>query len=145
MNRVVVYVAGKFRAWMPQQYGPGMYPMPKAPNVWEVEQNIRRAEAVTMELLRLGMAPICPHTMYRYTNGVFPDQTMLDVDTEILSRCDGIVVVEQGWRESEGTKAEVGFAQSRGMPILFSSNLNVSLDTFIRHAVEYSKRPKGKE
>ena len=53
----VVYVAGPFRG----------------PNAWEIEENIRRAERLALEVWRLGCACLCPHTNTRFFQGAAPD------------------------------------------------------------------------
>ena len=89
----VVYVAGPYRG----------------ANAWEVEQNIRRAEAVALELWRMGAAAVCPHANSRFFNGTLPDDVFLKGDLELLSRCDGVVLV-RGWEQSAGAVAEVRHA-----------------------------------
>lgn len=96
----LVYVAGPFRG----------------PNAWEVECNIRRAEALALEVWRLGVAAICPHANTRFFSGAADDSVWLAGDIEILRRCDAILLVP-GWSNSSGTRAEVKFAESNGIPI----------------------------
>jgi hypothetical protein len=93
----VGYVAGPFRA----------------ANYWEQEQNVRRAEALALEVWKLGCACICPHANTRFYQGACPDGTWLTGDWEILGRCDFIILVE-GWRESSGTRGEVNYAYMHG-------------------------------
>ena len=85
----VVYIAGPFRG----------------SNSWEMEQNIRRAEALALEVWRLGAACICPHTNTRFFQGAADDAVWLDGDLEILRRCDAVLMVS-GWERSSGSKAE---------------------------------------
>lgn len=99
----LIYVAGPFRG----------------ANSWENENNIRRAETLSLEVWRLGAAVICPHANTRFFNGAAPDKVWLDGDIEILRRCDAIIVTPD-WRKSSGARAEVEFAIEHGIPV-FSS------------------------
>jgi nucleoside 2-deoxyribosyltransferase len=101
----VAYVAGPFRA----------------PNAWEIEQNIRRAEEVALEVWRTpGWCAICPHTNTRFFQGAAPDKIWLEGDLEILRRCDAIVLTKN-WQKSSGTRAEVKLALTLGIPIFDDS------------------------
>lgn len=98
-----VYVAGPYRA----------------PSAWEIEQNIRRAETVALELWRSGHVAICPHTMGRFYQGAAPDKVFLDGCLELLRRCDGVLLIGE-WEKSSGTRAEIELAHSLGLPVFFS-------------------------
>jgi len=98
----VVYIAGPFRA----------------PNAWEIEQNIRHAEELALQVWRAGFAVICPHTNTRFFQGAAPDAIWLDGDIEILKRCDAVVIAQPWrWRTSKGTVAEVREALTRSIPV----------------------------
>lgn len=95
----VVYIAGPFRG----------------PNSWEIEQNIRRAEALALEVWRLGAAVLCPHTNTRFFQGAADDAIWLDGDLELLSRCDAVMLAPD-WQRSSGARAEVDFAITKTIP-----------------------------
>jgi len=97
----VAYVAGPFRG----------------PNAWVIEENIRRAERLALDLWAAGFAVICPHTNTRFYQGALPDNVWLDGDLEILARCD-LLVCTPDWERSSGARAEVAFARSRGIPVV---------------------------
>ena len=97
---LVVYVAGPFRG----------------PNAWAIEQNIRRAEELSLEVWKMGVAAICPHTNTRFFQGAADDHVWLDGDLEILRRCDAVLLVP-GWENSSGTRAEVAQARSQNQPV----------------------------
>lgn len=99
----VVYVAGPFRG----------------PNHWEIENNIRRAEALALEVWRHGAAAVCPHTNTRFFDGAAPDRVWLDGDLAILAKCDAILMTPD-WERSSGASAERQFAIDRGMPVFHS-------------------------
>jgi nucleoside 2-deoxyribosyltransferase len=99
----VIYVAGPFRA----------------ANAWEIEQNVRRAEAAALEVWRAGAVAICPHANTRFYQGALPDAVWMEGELEILRRCDAVLVLEN-WKVSTGTLMELVEAQGRSMPIFYS-------------------------
>lgn len=109
-----VYVAGPFRG----------------PNSWEIEENIRRAERLALEVWRLGAACVCPHTNTRFFQGAADDAVWLDGDLEILARCDAIVMTED-WERSSGARAEEAFARKRNIPVFYALR---ELDNWLRKA-----------
>ncbi len=100
---IAVYVAGPYRAATP----------------WEVELNVRRAEALALEVARLKCAPVCPHTMYRFFDKALSDGRWLSVCLELLSRCDAVVLAAN-WDKSEGSAGEVDEARALGLPVFLS-------------------------
>lgn len=104
MGKYVVYVAGPFRA----------------ENAWEIEQNIRRAEALALEVWKLGLAAVCPHANNRFYQGAASDDVWLAGDLAILERCDALLLVPD-WQDSEGTLEEIDHAREQGIPVF--SNL----------------------
>jgi hypothetical protein len=95
----VVYVAGPFRG----------------PNAWEIEQNIRRAETLALEVWRLGAAVLCPHTNTRFFQGAADDAVWLDGDLELLARCDAVMFTAD-WERSSGARAERDHALKLNIP-----------------------------
>jgi hypothetical protein len=98
----IVFVVGPFRG----------------KNAWEIEQNIRRAEAAALQIWRAGIAVICPHTNTRFFQGAAPDDLWLAGDLEILRRCDAVFCLP-GWDGSEGSIGEAHLADSIGIPVFF--------------------------
>jgi hypothetical protein len=98
----VVYVAGPFRG----------------SNSWEMEENIRRAERLALDVWRLGAACVCPHTNTRFFQGAADDAVWLDGDLEILARCDAVIMTSD-WKRSSGARAEEAFAQQRNIPVFY--------------------------
>jgi hypothetical protein len=96
----VVYVAGPFRG----------------ANSWEIEENIRRAERLALQVWRLGAACICPHTNTRFYQGAAPDEVWLNGDLEMLRRCDAILMTPD-WERSSGARAEHDFALKHNIPV----------------------------
>lgn len=99
----VVYVAGPFRG----------------PDSWAIEQNIRRAETLSLEVWKLGAAAICPHTNTRFFQGAAPDHLWLDGDLAIVAKCDAVLMTPD-WSRSVGATTEKAFAQARGIPVFDS-------------------------
>jgi len=96
----VVYVAGPFRG----------------PNSWEIEQNIRRAESLSLEVWRAGFACICPHTNTRFFQGAADDSVWLEGDIEIMKRVDGVLMTPD-WKRSQGATIEKEIAEKLGLPV----------------------------
>lgn len=101
---MIIYVAGPYRA----------------PNVWEVEQNIRRAEMLAYEVWQVpGCVPLTPHLLGRHLDKVVPDEIVLPAMMRLLDVCDGLILVS-GWDLSAGTFEEVVHARSKNKPIFAS-------------------------
>ena len=103
MRKKVVYVAGPFRG----------------ANAWEIEQNIRRAETLALEVWRLGAACICPHANTRFFQGAAPDDVWLEGDLELVRRSDALLLAPR-WERSRGATGEVAVAQTHGIPIFYT-------------------------
>jgi hypothetical protein len=99
----VIYVGGPFRG----------------DSAWDIEENIRRAERLSLEVWRLGAACLCPHTNTRFFQGAAPDDVWLDGDLAMLHRCDAFLVTND-WNRSSGTRAEVQFCEEQGIPVLYN-------------------------
>lgn len=96
----VIYVAGPYRG----------------PNSWEIEENIRRAERLALEVWKLGAACICPHTNTRFYQGTAPDEIWLNGDLELVRRCDAMLMTPD-YRRSVGAAKEKKFAEKLGLPV----------------------------
>lgn len=98
----VVYVAGPYRG----------------ANAWEIEENIRRAECLALNVWRAGAAAICPHANTRFFQGAAPDDVWLDGDLAILLKCDAVLMTHD-WERSTGARAERQFAIDHEIPIFY--------------------------
>ena len=89
----------------------------------DVENNIAKAEKVSIELIRNGWYVFTPH---KNTAGYeqYEDrdkisvQTWIDMDLDMLERCDALYVMRE-WRTSIGTCGEISFAGKVDIPIFF--------------------------
>lgn len=86
--------------------------------------NIQNAANIGAMAAEKGYAIIVPHCNSYLPDkcGTFTDRYWLDMDLEVLSRCD-LVVLVPGWEQSAGTRAEVEFANERGIPVYEASAL----------------------
>ncbi len=96
----VVYVAGPYRA----------------DSEWGVVENIRRAEAVALEVWKRGAVAICPHKNTAFFGGTLPDDVWLTGDLELVRRSDAVCCV-RGWEDSAGARGEVALARELGIPV----------------------------
>lgn len=99
VKRKVAYVAGPYRAATARG----------------VVENIRRAEAVALELWARGYVAICPHKNTSLFDGALPDSAWLEGDLEILRRCD-LVVCTDDYQRSSGARREVELAIELSIP-----------------------------
>ena len=90
----------------------------RAKTIYEIKENIRRAEQYAVKYWQLGYAVICPHKNSAFFDGIVPDQSFLDGDIEIIKRCD-IVVMTPGWEKSSGSVNELEFAKELGLTIIY--------------------------
>lgn len=95
----------------------------------DVEGNIKKAEAVSIELICAGYHVFTPHkntAEYEKYEGsmlnrfnplphVISKQTWMDLDLNILSRCDAIFIMESA-KDSEGSQIEIAFAREHDIP-----------------------------
>lgn len=117
-----VYVAGPFRG----------------PTHWDVMRNVLRAEALNLDVWRLGAVGVCPHKNTENFDGLLTDSLWLAGTMEQLRRCDAMILV-RGWRRSAGTRAEVAEATRLGIPVFQRlDELRAWLDEemALRHAVD---------
>lgn len=98
VGKKVVYVSGPITAG----------------SAWEVEQNVRAAEAASAELFRRGVTNICVHSQGRFMDGLLEHGQWMAHDFAILDRCDGLLVCVENFAHSKGTVMEVNRALETG-------------------------------
>jgi hypothetical protein len=96
----LAYIAGPYRSATPSG----------------IVANIRAAEAVAIELWRMGFAVLTPHLNTALMDGLCPDEVWLKGDLVMLGRCDLLVLVP-GWERSSGARAERTHAVLHGIPV----------------------------
>ena len=96
----IVYIAGAYRS----RFG-------LIGRAW----NISRARKIAKMLWSMNIAAVCPHSNSAFMDRCASDSTFLRGDTEILKRCDAIVLMP-GFATSEGAQAEYFTAQQHGIP-----------------------------
>jgi hypothetical protein len=99
----IIYIAGPFRA----------------PAAWGIEQNIREAERVGLEVARVGAVPLIPHTMYRHFQGACSDDFWLQATSDLLRKSDAVLLLPR-WRLSAGARGEERLARTLGLPVFHS-------------------------
>jgi hypothetical protein len=88
-------------------------------------KNMEIAEKASIDLIRNGFAVFTPHkNFYDYQKYEDVDyETYLQIDFDIISRCDAVYVLDN-WNESPGTKREIEYCISVGIPVLYQSVFN---------------------
>ncbi|MFA6432940.1 MAG: DUF4406 domain-containing protein [Candidatus Paceibacterota bacterium] len=99
-NIKIVFVCGPFRA----------------PTQWGIEENVRRAERVAIDVWRAGAMAMCPHSNSKLFHGEATDQIFLDGYLEMIRRCDAVITVV-GLEKSSGSRLEVAHAHACGIPV----------------------------
>jgi len=99
----VVYVAGPFTA----------------PTAWEIECNVRAAEAMGVEVAGIGAMPLIPHANTRFFHGCKTPDFWYKGTIELLRRCDAMLIVP-GSFQSKGVRAEIDLANECGIPYFHS-------------------------
>jgi hypothetical protein len=103
VSKPLIYIAGPFRG---------------KPNIeWLRQQNIRKAEALALEVWQNGGIAICPHKNTEHFDGCIPDDAFIVGDLEILRRCDAVLLLTD-WRDSEGACREKDEANIKCIPVL---------------------------
>jgi hypothetical protein len=97
---IVVYIAGPFRAR----------------SAWGIAENVRAAERLGLEVARIGMMPLIPHSNTAHFHGELPDRFFLDGTLELMRRCDAVLVLP-AWEMSSGARDEVDEAERIGIPV----------------------------
>lgn len=93
-------------------------------SIGNIQENIRRAEMISVNLIRSGFHVITPHKntagYEKYEDGNLTYETWTKMDLDILSRCDAIYVMVNS-ENSQGAKKEIEFARTMRMPVIYES------------------------
>jgi len=115
----LVYVAGPYRS-KSGAHDASVYN--------EIEENIRRAEAVAVRLWDAGFGVFCPHlntVHFEVKCPSVPPEAYLEADLRLLEVCD-IIFMLPGYRDSGGAMQELRQAKEWGMRVY----------TDVRHLIE---------
>lgn len=91
----------------------------RAKTAWEIEQNVRRAEAVGLEVAKLGAMPLIPHTNTRFFHGLLTDEFWLQGTLALMYKSD-VVLFCDGWKESKGCRGEHEACYERNIPKVYT-------------------------
>ncbi len=105
-------------------------------SIGNIQENIRRAEIVSVNLIRSGFHVITPHKntagYEKYEDGNLTYETWLKMDLDIISRCDAVYVMVNS-ENSQGAKKEIEFAREKGMPVIYEAEHPSSKFTYAEY------------
>ncbi|MCI0628570.1 MAG: DUF4406 domain-containing protein [Acidobacteria bacterium] len=123
--KLLAYVSGPYRDYRGE---------------WFVRQNIREAEAVALELWRMGFAVICPHKNSEGFGGAAGDpEPWISGDLLVVERSDLIVMLPR-WQESEGARIEMNHATESRIPVYYWPSQRLRLEAIARNDYKYLDR-----
>lgn len=91
----------------------------------DIKNNIQRAEEVSIDLIRNGFHVITPHKncagYEKYEDKNINHSTWIDMDNDLISRCDAIYVMEN-YEKSLGTRNEIDYGIALKLPIIYAQD-----------------------
>ena len=88
----------------------------------DIQSNIKEAEKVSINLIANGFHVITPHKntsgYEKYEDGNITYETWIDMDIDILSRCDAVYVMQNS-KNSNGAFREIDFARKNNIPLIY--------------------------
>lgn len=82
--------------------------------------NMRRGLDLSVKVLEAGYAVFSPWTDYNFLlKQGFSLQTMYNYSMAWLEVSEAVLVVDEGWQDSQGTHAEIARAKELGIPVFF--------------------------
>lgn len=121
-----VYIAGPF----------------SADTSYEVERNVRRAEMYIYPLAKLGVCPVCPHTMYRTFDGTFTYEIWIQITKALLKPCEAILMLPD-WERSKGSRGERQDSIDVKRPIFYSPEFGILPPVLAAWVEQYMNRVGG--
>lgn len=95
-----------------------------------IQANIEKAKKTADYLRSEGYTIICPHTNFEYCKHLekteIGRQELIMMCMLLMDVCD-VVFFMPGWRDSEGSRTEHGFAFSRGIERMYLTDLDCSV------------------
>ena len=99
-----------------------------AGNVVDVLRNIGKGEDACAKLFALGINPFCPwhdkDFILRNPQGDFDVERFYEYSLAWLEVCDAVYVLN-GWRDSNGTRKEIIFAERKGIPVYYQEDISI--------------------
>ena len=111
---------------------------------WDVEQHVRKAEELALEVAQYGVMPLCPHTNTRFFHGQCTEDFWYAGTMALLEVSDVMVFVE-GWENSTGAQAESKRARELKIPVIPPGELHLLLDVFRQHEPKHATLPYGEQ
>lgn len=91
-----------------------------------VDENIQKAEAISIQLIRDGYHVITPHKntagYEHYEDETLTYETWIEMDLDILSRCDAVFIMNNA-KKSKGAQIEIAHAKKIGLKIMYESEM----------------------
>lgn len=100
MINKLVYIAGPYRA----------------KTINGIRENIRKAEEMAALVWKTGNFAVCPHKNTAFFDGLVDDEVFLEGAIRLMVKCD-VVLLLDGYRESEGTMKELSLAAVENIPV----------------------------
>lgn len=97
----LLYIAGPYRA----------------PTVNGIFHNIIEARKRMEWAWQNGWVPVCPHTNSAFSDGIVPDDIILEGYLHLLTKCEAILRMH-GWQNSNGAMEESVLASNLGLKVL---------------------------
>lgn len=89
-----------------------------------VVENIRKAEDISIQLVREGYHVITPHKntagYEQYEDENLTYDTWIQMDLNILSRCDAVFIMNNA-KTSKGAQIEIAYAKKLRLQIMYES------------------------
>jgi hypothetical protein len=92
----------------------------RAPTNWEIQQSVRNAEILGLEVARLGAFPVIPHKNTENFYGLLTDEFWLQGTEGLLLKCDFAITVAAiclPWEQSSGSVGEVRTCKLNNIPL----------------------------
>lgn len=103
---IVVSISGPYRGKTP----------------WDVEQNVRQAETLALEVAKMGAMPLCVHSMTRFWDRQLTDEFWLQGIMDLTLRADAVLFTTD-WKRSTVALKEFEAARSCGLPMFYAKDL----------------------
>lgn len=90
-----------------------------APSDRRVDDNVCQAELAMLDVARLRLTPVCPHSMYVRLLESFSQDVIQEAALRLLERCDAALLLP-GWMADEYAVAQVAECRRMFIPVIDS-------------------------